>query len=366
MNDPQTPGQMLSGQPQPQPEQVGNTPLATRLAQDPSSPAQQQSAPQQQPAPTPQQAVAAKHSAIGKAATFLFGQQHDESGQPIRQRPGDVFRSLLMGAMLGSSMASEDHAGGGGKIGGFLAGVGRGASAVEQQNYKRQQDAQAAAEKKQSMTLEQQKFDEEKVMHAATLEHWNMENLAHGREADYRDREQLDKENLQDENIQKWAAENGGFIAPNIPGNGVPGNGPDLMKAMIKDPSRFNPPANMGRLIVKKYDFDSLDHDAKDGWTENGKPVDWSKHLTWSVYYVPSNPSDQNPISMSGADWHRLYGVNFPPGSDPTKMYNVKAVAPLISVATSNRKRRSARTRTSHSKKNTTHSALPSVPPART
>jgi hypothetical protein len=41
---------------------------------------------------------------------------------------------------------------------------------------------------------------------------------------------------------------------------------------------------------------------------------------------------------MSGADWHRLYGVNFPPGSDPKKMYNVKAVAPLISVATSNRK----------------------------
>jgi hypothetical protein len=80
-----------------------------------------------------------------------------------------------------------------------------------------------------------------------------------------------------------------------------------------------------------------LDH-GKDGWTEDGKPVDWSKHMTWTIYYVPSNPTDKSPISMSGADWHRLYGVNFPPGSDPQKMYNVKAVAPLISVATSNRK----------------------------
>ena len=111
-----------------------------------------------------------------------------------------------------------------------------------------------------------------------------------------------------------------------------------MMKAMIKDPNRFNPPSGMGRLIIKKYDFDSLDHNAKDGWTENGKPVDWSKRLTWTVFYVPTNSSDSNPILMSGADWHRLYGINFPPGSDPTKTYNVKAVAPLISVATSNRK----------------------------
>jgi hypothetical protein len=60
--------------------------------------------------------------------------------------------------------------------------------------------------------------------------------------------------------------------------------------------------------------------------------------MTWTIFYVPSSASDKTPISMSGADWHRLYGVNFPPGSDPTKMYNVKTVAPLISVATSNRK----------------------------
>ena len=57
------------------------------------------------------------------------------------------------------------------------------------------------------MSLEERKFDEEKVMHQATLEHWGIENLANAREADYRDREQLNKENEQDENVQKWARE---------------------------------------------------------------------------------------------------------------------------------------------------------------
>lgn len=92
MLDPQTQsaGQMLMGQqqPQPQPEQVGNVPLEQRMAQVPSGP--QSQPPQQQPAPqqpTPQQqAVTARHHAIGRAATFLFGQQHDETGQPIKQR----------------------------------------------------------------------------------------------------------------------------------------------------------------------------------------------------------------------------------------------------------------------------------------
>ncbi len=107
---------------------------------------------------------------------------------------------------------------------------------------------------------------------------------------------------------------------------------------MVKNPSAFQPPSGMGRLLVKKYDFQDLDHDSKDGWTENGKPVDWSKRLTWTVYYVPSTSTSSNSVSMSAAEWHRLYGVNFPAGTDPTKTYNVKAVAPLIAVATQGRK----------------------------
>ena len=189
-------------------------------------------------------------------------------------------------------------------------GMGRGAAGVEQQAYQRQQQAFEQNQRKQEMSLQEQKFAEEKTEHAATLEHWNITNLLHGREADYKDREQLEKENEVDLNVQKWAIENGAYLAPSLPNNGVPENGPEMMRAMTKNPAAFTPPAGTGRLLVKKYDFDHLDHDSKNGWTEDGKPVDWSKHLTLSVFYVRSNPTDKSPIAMSGADWHRPYGVN--------------------------------------------------------
>jgi hypothetical protein len=328
-----TPGQVLAGPQQAPP----SAPNAANL-QAPSAPAQPPAQPQTPPVNPQQVAATARHAAIGRVADFLFNNQRDpETGQRIKQAPGAVFRSLLAGALLGGAMGSEGQATGG-SVGGFLGGLGRGGTAVEQQTYQRQQQAQAQAQRQQAASLEERKFDQQQMMDSATLEHWNSQNLANAREADYRERDQLLKENDQDANIQKWAVENGAYLAPTIPNNGVPGNGPDLMKRMVQNPALFNPPAGTSRLLVKHYDFDGLDHDAKNGWTENGKPVDWSKHLQWDVYYVPQNSADKNEISMSGADWHRLYGVNFPPGSDPSKMYNIKAVAPLVAVATSNRK----------------------------
>lgn len=88
---------------------------------------------------------------------------------------------------------------------------------------------------------------------------------------------------------------------------------------------------------MKRYDFDGLKHDAKDKWTENGKPVDWSKHLTRTVFYAPNNPTSKQEISMKVSEWTKLYGVRFP-ATDQDKMYNVKAIAPLIAVATTERK----------------------------
>jgi len=329
----QTPGQLLAG-----PPQLSNAPINSRPGQPPSLPVQPPVQQQAPPPPSPQQLVAAKHQAVGQAASFLFGQQRDpQTGAPVKQPPGQLFRSLLAGALLGGAMGSEGHAGGG-SVGGFLSGFSRGGNAVVQQQYQRQQAAQEQQQRQEQMSLEERKFQEEQMQNKAQLEHWNLENLARGREADYRDRDQLLHENEQDANIQKWAAENGAYLAPSIPNNAVPGNGPELMKQMAQNPARFNPPSGMGRLLVKQYDFDGLDHDSKNGWTEDGKPVDWSKHLKWSVYYVPQNSTDKNQITMSGADWHRLYGVNFPADADPNKMYNVKAIAPLISVATQNRK----------------------------
>jgi hypothetical protein len=151
-----------------------------------------------------------------QAAAYLFGQQRDEQGNPVKQPPGQLFRNLVAGALLGGAMGTQGPSAGSG-AGGFLSGLARGGNAVQAQVYQRQQDAQALAQKKRQMPLEQQKFAEEKMQHQATLEQWGVENLTHAREADYRDREQLNKENEVDLNIQKWAVDQGAFVAPTIP-----------------------------------------------------------------------------------------------------------------------------------------------------
>src|SRR5207249_140075 len=126
---------------------------------------------------------------------------------------------------------SEGHASGG-SVGGFLSGFSRGGNAVVQQQYARQQQAEQNALRHQQVDLEQQRVNEEHSMHQAQYEQWNLDTLARGREADYRDRDQLQKEQLQDENLQSWSIENGAKLAL-IPGNATPGNGPQMMRDMV-------------------------------------------------------------------------------------------------------------------------------------
>jgi hypothetical protein len=324
----QTPGSALAGQPAPPPQPGQPAP-----AQQPLQQPQQQAQPAPQP-PTSQQSVAARHHALGQVTSFLFGHERDpNTGEPVKQQPGAIFSSLLAGALLGGAMGSEGKASGG-SVGGFLSGVARGGNAVQQQQYQRQQQVQEQQRQQQEMSLEERKFDEEKTQHQATLEHWNLENLARAREADYRDRDQLEKEEAQEENVQRYAIENGARLAP-VPNNGVPGNGPALMKAMVNNPKAFAPPDGYSRLLTKSIDFSGLDRDDKNGWTEKSKPVNWADHMKWSVYYVPQNAGGKQPVSMSGAEWQKFYGVK---GLDPKRTYNVDSVQHLVGAATSQRK----------------------------
>lgn len=328
MPDPvQTPGQLLAGSSAP-----------------PSDQTQQGQQQQQQPAPAPppqqpqitpqQQAVAARHHALGQATAFLFDKQVDpNTGAPIKQPPGAIFRSLLAGALLGGAVGSEGRAEGG-SVGGFLGGAARGGNTVLQQQYQRQQQAQAQAQKQQEMSLEQNKFNEQKIQQQATLEHWNMENLAHAREADFHDREELEKEQGQEDNLQKFAIDSNARLA-NIPHNDEAGNGSTLMKAMVNNPEAFKAPDGYGRLLTKHIDFTGLQHDEKNGWTENGKPVDWNNHMQWSLYYVPQGGEKGVKVTMSGADWQKYYGVK---GLDPARNYNVESVQHLVAAATSQRR----------------------------
>jgi len=340
----QTPGQVLAGSPPPQqtppqqqqappPPDASNMPLNAR-----QGPGMAPSGfPQQPPQPTPQQlkqaAVDQHHKELGKVTSFLFGQQIDaDTGQKKPETPGSVLRSLLAGALLGASAGLKA-----GKEGqGILGGIAAGGVAGMQARDDRDQQNRDQAEKKKQLSLEEQRAQDEHLLHAATLEHWNLESLARSRESDFRDREQLEKEEVQDENIQKWSIENGAQIA-SIPGNATPGNGPKLMRDMVNNPDSFKAPEGYGRLIVKHYDFDGLDHDSKNGWSENGRPVDWNKHMTWSIYFAPTNTTNTKPVTMSGRDLEKNYDIK---GLDPDRDYTIDGGAKsLIAAATTQRKK---------------------------
>ncbi len=168
---------MLMGQPQvPDPQQVGNVPLAQRLAL-PLGPPQQQPPPPQPQQPTPQQAEAARHQALGKVTSLLFGHVTDpNTGEPVPQKPGAIFRSLLAGALLGGAMGSEGPRAGSG-VGGFLTGFSRGGNAVRQQTYQRQLQGREEQRKQQAESREQQAFDTEQTHRQAMIAAENMQTI---------------------------------------------------------------------------------------------------------------------------------------------------------------------------------------------
>lgn len=107
----------------------------------------------QAPPVNPQAAAAAtnvaSHAATGKLARFLLGNEVDyqvnpESGKmeevPVPQKPGQLMRGILAGALLGATSGAK---GGGGT---FWGGVGAGGGAVDQRNQEMRKERMAAAQ----------------------------------------------------------------------------------------------------------------------------------------------------------------------------------------------------------------------------
>lgn len=320
-NDPmraQTPGQALAGQP-PQGAPAGQAPSSSA----PQSPAQQP----QQPAPTPQQIVAARHHDIGKAASFLFGVQRDPStGEPIKQRPGDVFKSLLMGAMLGSALAPDSTAKGG-SVGGFLSGVGRGASGVEQQNYARKQEAQKQAQEREKLTLDQGRAQDEHMLHQATVAHLTAETASFHHQQEFHDQEALDKKNAAARQYMQSLRDAGGRPVL-IPINGrVPANGeysaPDIAAAYMKDPSILQGGPDVVRHFIDVHNNAELEYVQGKGWVnEDGDPVDMSKSTVVRAYDVPEN-NYRTPVRHSGKELNTIAGYQLVPKEQEDRSFSV-------------------------------------------
>ena len=331
MPDPQTqttPGQVLAGSPPAQPAPPQQTPPPQPQVQDAPLNSRQgpglspSGFPQQQPRPTPQQAaVDQHHRQLGKVTSFLFGQEHDpDTGEPIRQSPGSVFRSLLAGALLGASAGLKE---GHGAIGGLAAGGVAGMQFRDQQA----QQAQAQSDRRKKMSQDEQAAADEHQLHQANVAHLTVETTAFHHLQDLHDQEALDAKNKAARAYMKTLEDAGARPAPipvygKIPANGLY-NASDIVDAINRDPSMlFGAPGTV-RHFVDEHAAGDVQYVKGKGWVdESGESVNMTKNTAIKAYDVPESIY-KTPIHKTGAEINTLVGYQLVPKDQEDHLFTM-------------------------------------------
>jgi hypothetical protein len=284
------------------------------------------------PKPTPEQQAAVAdnehHSRLGKLATVLLGKQVQYVPDPatgtvkpveVPQKPGDFFRHLVAGMLLGGAAAQGTNS----PLAGFTRGATAGMQAnqaFDQQRYARAQDALRNQQTQRSENREDERLKQETVRNSAQLEHWNTEQLLHEQDANLRGLEFNRQENENSVQVQKWINENDGIAAP-IKGNNDPGNGKALQSLFTNHPEQFQPPKGYDRIITKDHDFSGLIYDGQKGYVDaEGKPVNLEDRATWHVSFIPQKPE---PIEVSGTQLKKMFPRTLGEIGDPKKTYRM-------------------------------------------
>jgi hypothetical protein len=301
--------------PQPSAPQSPPTPTPAPGAQSP------QPATRPTPPPTPAQQIDAHHNMLGRVASALLGKQIDYRVNPstglqeayeVPQKPGDMFRHILAGALIGGAAAKGTNS--------ILAGATSGGTAVMQANQAQARQRQAQAQQNFANQQGLDRAAQEKIQAAAQAEHWNKEQLLHERDANLRDAEFIDRQNENSNQMEKWAQEAGAIPAP-IEGNGELKNGRAMMEKFTRDPAKFRPPEGYTRIITHDIDTSGLTHDHTGGWTDHeGNPVSLEDRTTWRVSFIPQKPK---PIEADGARLNKLFPKTIGGVADPNQTYNL-------------------------------------------
>jgi len=332
----------------PSPDQVneaisaGPSPLSTAVlgGQNPTTAtAPATAAPGTTPQPAPPSPAAhadlQRHYTLGKIASALLGQQMDyqvdpQTGQtvatPMKEKPGDLFRHILAGALLGGAAAKGTNS----PIAGFVRGGAAGVEANQnqdtqrynraQQQFQNQREAARAQREQRGEAREDDRVAQEKLKTTAQMEMWNKEQIMHERDSNLRDAEFNQRINENSVQMQRWAHEAGGMDAP-IPGNNQVGNGAAMMKLYTQDPSKFAAPKGYDRFITQDHDTTGLTYDKDKGFVDqDGNPISLEDRTTWHVSFVPQKPQ---PVDINGATLNRLFPKATGGIADPKQTYHM-------------------------------------------
>jgi hypothetical protein len=275
----------------------------------------------QQQRPTPAQAVDLHHRTLGKVTSFLLGNEVDPAtGQPVKQSPGLVLRSLLAGALLGASAGLKE---GHGALGGLAAGGVAGMQFRDQQA----QQAQAQADRRKKMSQEEQAAADEHLFHQASTAHLVAETVSFHHLQEAHDQEAIDAKNKAARIYMKTIEDAGGRPAQ-IPVNGqVPANGEysarEISDAITKDSSvLFGSPGTV-RHFVDLHDAGDIEYVRGKGWLDaSGNPANLTMTTMVKVVDVPENLY-KVPIHKTGKDINTLVGYQLIPKDQEDHVYTM-------------------------------------------
>ncbi len=260
---------------------------------------------------------------LGRVASALLGKQVDyrvnpETGQQeayeVPQRPGDLFRHILAGALIGGAAAKGTNS--------VLAGFSRGGAAGIEANRDADQQRQQRAQQDFKNRQEKSKTDAEIDAHHAQMQLANVQTLIHESDSSLKTAAELDRHNASDRMRREHAEENGGVKYP-VEGNGVQGKGADLAAAY--NAGKISAPAGHMLQFTTEYDHTGLHHDINKGrWVddETGEPVNMATRTTYHLQSVPLD-SMKKLSTYTGAEIQKAFPGQFGNTLKPDQEYNL-------------------------------------------
>ena len=295
-------------------------------------------APAPQTAPPVDPAVAAnvaRHATFGMAVKNLLGAIHGQTeykpnpqtGQveetTVPTKPGQLFRNILAGALIGGAAS-------GGGEGGFLGGLARGGSAVMQQQKQQDQQAYARARQSQSDSFEKQKADDEHTLHMAEIAHTNLQMMHAQWQLHHLDEEQLQKKNASAKAYEDFIKNTPGSqpVKFSVDGQSVDSmTAPEFQSAYIKDPSLLHAPSDdYIRHFVDISDATELHNAGQGKWVDDaGNLVNLQGNTTIRAYDIPTRTL-KTPQMVDGSEILKVR-PELKGSIDPTHKYAVSPEA---------------------------------------
>jgi hypothetical protein len=245
----------------------------------------------------------------------------------VPNKPGNLFRSILAGAILGAGAGTSGE---GTMSGGGWGAAGRAAGAVGQ-NLQLQQQQRAAQAQKQFEN--QQKVDEanqKKIMDQAQIAVWHTQLALEQHKSDMLDQEAIDRKNESSRVLYNTYVSAGGKppTDPNVPATI---DAYDLSKKYVETKGKIaQAPDGMHRVFFDTTNGGEATRDPITGtWSENGKPVDMTTKTTFRVLDVPEDTMNTR-TAHTGKEVNVALGYKQFPKEDATVMISPNEMTGLV------------------------------------